>query len=380
MLLIKNAEVYAPQYLGKRDVLICGGKIEYIAEEIAVPQIPCAVIDAAGKCLVPGLIDGHVHITGGGGEGGFHTRTPEIQLSELIRGGITTVVGVLGTDGSTRSVENLYAKTMALNEEGVTAYMMTGAYCCPGPTITGDLGKDILFCEKILGAKLAVSDHRSSNITSAEMTELASKTRVAGMISGKPGMIILHMGSGKQGLKSVFDALESSDLPVGIFRPTHIGRSERLRKEILKLLEMGGYADYTCGARKVGKPSEYICEVMAQGIPTEHITVSTDGHGSWSRYDKEGKLLEMGVASAESLLKELRYMIAEKKVPMEKALTFFTSNPADALGLNGKKGIIAEQADADLLLMGDGFALDTVIAKGEVMMRGGEILRRGTYE
>ena len=137
MKLIKNGEVYAPKYLGKKDLLICNEKIEYIADQITEVPEYCEVIDAQGKYVIPGLIDQHVHVTGGGGEGSFHTRTPELKLSEMIEGGITTVVGLLGTDGITRSIENLYAKVMALNEEGVSAYMMTGAYGYPGPTITG---------------------------------------------------------------------------------------------------------------------------------------------------------------------------------------------------------------------------------------------------
>ena len=115
MLLIKNAEVFAPSPMGKKDILICGGEIQCIEDEIRISGLPCAVLDARGKYAVPGFMDQHVHITGGGGEGGFHTRTPEVQLSELIRGGITTVVGLLGTDGATRSMEDLYAKAMALN-------------------------------------------------------------------------------------------------------------------------------------------------------------------------------------------------------------------------------------------------------------------------
>lgn len=162
MLLVKNAEVYAPEYLGKKDVLICGRRIEQIQDTIGALPVECQVLDAAGKLLTPGLIDQHVHITGGGGEGSFHTRTPELQLSELVKNGITTVVGLLGTDGITRSVDNLYAKTRALCEEGVSAYMLTGAYGYPSPTITGEIERDIVFVKEVLGVKLAISDHRGA--------------------------------------------------------------------------------------------------------------------------------------------------------------------------------------------------------------------------
>lgn len=379
MLLIRNAQLFAPASLGRKDVLLCGNRIEAIADHLDIPEDLGTVLDADGKYLVPGFLDQHVHITGGGGEGGFCTRTPEIQLSELIRSGITTVVGLLGTDGSTRSMENLYAKTMALNEEGVTAYLMTGAYCSPGPTITGDPGRDILFCEKILGAKMALSDHRSSNITSRELIRLGSTTRVAGMLSKKPGMVILHMGNGKRGLKPVLEALENSDLPVGIFRPTHIGRNKVLREEAYTLLEMGGYIDFTCGSRKQGGPGNGIREAMKRKLDTSRITVSSDGHGSWSRYDKAGNLLQIGVSSTEAMMWEFRHMVQQQNFSLEEALPFFTSNVANALGLC-QKGRITSGADADLLLLTEDLLLDSVIAKGSILMADGELQRKGTYE
>ena len=380
MLLIRNANIYAPEPLGVRDVLVCGGQIEMIAENIDTGTVPCRVIDAGGRTLIPGIIDQHVHVTGGGGEGGFHTRTPEVQLSELIRGGVTTVVGLLGTDGQTRSVENLYAKTMALNEEGVTAYMTTGAYNYPGPTVTGEPGRDIMFCEKVLGAKLALSDHRSSNIGVKELTALGSSARLAGMLSGKLGMVVLHMGDGRRGLEPVFEALEGSDIPVGIFRPTHVGRNKALREDAFRLLEMGGWIDFTCGSRRQGGPGRNILEAKSRGLPLERITVSSDGHGSWSKYDKLGKLLKMGVASMDNMFKELRTMVLEQGFALEEALPFFTSHVAAALGMERRKGVIREGADADILLLDAEMNLQTVIARGQVMMEDGKLIKKGTYE
>ena len=247
MLLVKNAEVYAPEYLGKKDVLICGGKIEKIRDEIGSLPVECEVLDAEGKMLTPGFIDQHVHITGGGGEGSFHTRTPELQLSELVENGITTVIGLLGTDGITRSVENLYAKTKALCEEGVSAYMLTGAYGYPNPTITGEVDRDIVFIDEILGVKLAISDHRAPNVTEEELIQIASKVRVAGMLSGKPGIVVLHMGDDEAGLQPVFRALEKTSIPTRIFRPTHVNRNEHLLEDGYEFLRRGGYVDLTCG-------------------------------------------------------------------------------------------------------------------------------------
>ena len=109
MILFKNADVYAPKHLGRRDVLVCSGRIEAVGETLE-GGTGCRIIDASGKKLAPGLIDRHVHVTGGGGEGSFHTRTPQIQLSSIIKAGITAVVGLLGTDDMSRTIEDLIAK------------------------------------------------------------------------------------------------------------------------------------------------------------------------------------------------------------------------------------------------------------------------------
>lgn len=388
MLLIKNADVYTPEYIGQKDVLIAGEQIEYIASGIEIPtsttvedrDFPCEIIDATGLKLIPGLIDQHVHVTGGGGEGGFKTRAPEVKLSELIKGGITTVVGLLGTDGVTRSLENLYAKTMALNEEGITAYMLTGAYDYPSPTLTGAVDKDIVLIEKVLGVKLAISDHRAPNVTLDQLIQLASKTRVAGMLSGKPGMVTLHMGDAQSGLKPVFEAIDQTAIPTTIFRPTHVNRNPRLLEEAYAYAKKGGYIDFTCGITGHNRPAECIAEAKKRGVPTDRITISSDGQGSWSRYDHHGRLIEIGVSSVESIYKELKSMVQEHKIKIEEALPFVTSNVAEALGLKDTKGCIKKGADADVLLLNPRLEIDTVIAKGKIMMQGGDVLVKGTYE
>ena len=342
--------------------------------------IVCEVIDAEERILTPGFIDQHVHVTGGGGEGSFHTRTPELQLSELVKGGITTVVGLLGTDGLTRSVENLYAKVQALCEEGVSAYMLTGAYGYPSPTITGEVDRDIMFVEKVLGVKLAISDHRAPNVTESELIQLASKTRTAGMLSGKPGIVVLHMGDADAGLSPVFEALEKSMIPIKIFRPTHVNRRKGLLEEGYQLLEKGGYIDLTCGISEDFCPGGCILEAKEKGIPTEHITISSDGHGSWSKYREDGSLLEIGVSSVDALREELLYMVHELDMKLEDALPYMTSHVAEALGLQGKKGTIQKGADADLLLWDNDLKLDSYIAGGKIFMQKEKIICKGTYE
>lgn len=77
-ILIKNAIVFAPEKLGRRDLFIAGGKILAMDETLDINVPDLEVIDAKGAYLTPGLIDQHIHVTGGGGEGGWKSRCPEL--------------------------------------------------------------------------------------------------------------------------------------------------------------------------------------------------------------------------------------------------------------------------------------------------------------
>lgn len=380
MLLIKNIDVYSPEFIGRKDVLIVNGKISLIEENIEPFSRKIEVIDGSGKKLIPGLIDNHVHITGGGGEGSFKTRVPEITLSRLIEGGITTVVGLLGTDSTTRSVENLVAKSKALKEEGISAYAHTGSYGYPSVTLTGSVKKDISFIEEIIGVKIAISDHRAPSITNEELSRLASDARVAGMLSGKAGIVVVHMGDGEKGLKPINDILEETEIPRRIFRPTHVNRREELLVEAFEFAKGGGFIDLTCGIYEDLAPRKVITRAVEEGVPLENITISSDGYGSWSRYDEYGRLIKIGVSSVSSLYKELKTMVVEEKMVLEEALKYFTSNVSKSLNLHPKKGSITEEADADLLIIDKNMNLDSVIAGGRVMLKDGEIIVKGTYE
>ena len=381
MLLIKGAEVYAPEYLGKKDVLIAGEKIERIGEDL--PEYEgCQVIDGTGRIVVPGFIDRHVHITGGGGEGSFHTQAPQVQLSDLIRGGVTTVVGLLGTDGISRSTENLVAKAKALKEEGISAYCCCGAYGHPGPTITGSISRDIMFVDEIIGLKLAVSDHRAPNITVDELIRLGSDVRTAGMLSGKAGFVCLHMGGDDRALSPVFEALERTSIPVKTFQPTHVGRAKKLQEDAFKLAKMGGTIDFTCGQfeEKIKELAASLRAAKEAGVPMDKVTISSDGQGSWSNYDAAGNLTEMGVSSVDTMYRQVVYQVQNENMSLEEALSLGTRNVAKALEVYPKKGAVHEGSDADVLVLNGDLSTNTVIARGSLMMQDGVLLKKGTYE
>ena len=380
--LIKNIHVYAPEAMGKKDILIAGGAIERVENEINLNSEYVEIIDGKGALAVPGYMDQHVHVTGGGGENGFRSRVPEIGFSEFVNAGITTAVGLLGTDSQTRSLEALLAKTRALVAEGMSAYMLTGAYQYPSPSILSTVKDDVAFFPEVIGVKIALADHRASRVDEKILEELGSQARVGGMLGEKAGIVTIHMGEGKKGLSALLRAIENSDLPARHFIPTHVNRSKRLWEETLGHVQAGGFADLSAGMGKDAKlePRRLIAEAKAKGIALDRITISSDGNGSWSEYDENGRLTSFGAASVNTLHSQVKSLVQEEGFQLSEALPFVTSNVAAALQLTGKKGCLREGADADILLLTPELDIDSVFMKGRPVMREKEILAKGSFE
>ena len=372
--LIRGARVYAPDDLGVQDILLCGDKIIRMGQNLAFSDPECTEVDASGKTAVPGFLDQHVHVTGGGGESSFKSRIREIGLPDIIRSGVTTVVGLLGTDGTTRSVENLVAKTKALNEEGITAYCLTGSYEIPSVTLTGSVQKDIAFVQEIIGCKVAISDHRCSAPAKEELARLATQVRIASLLSGKPGVLCMHTGAGKKGLSDIIHLVEHSDIPIQHFRPTHVGR---MVPEAVRFARMGGYIDFTSG-EDTAKTAGQILTALKEA-PLDRMTLSSDSNGSSPKWNEKKELIGMGVGKMSTLWATIRALITENLLPPEQALCLITRNVAQALQLYPAKGCLAAGADGDLVLLDKEWEIDTVFARGKCMMRDKQLLEYGYY-
>ncbi len=383
--LLKNVEIYAPEPRDARHLLVGAGKVLWMGRDL--PALPASLgvaeRDFGGRRVIPGLVDGHVHLTGGGGESGPESRVPPVPLSRFTLGGVTTVVGVLGTDDVTRTPGALVAGARGLVAEGLSAWCHTGGYHLPPVTLTGSVRSDIVHVDRIIGVgEVALSDHRSSQPTLDELLRLASEAHVAGLMTGKAGLVHLHLGDGARGLSLVREALERSELPARVFNPTHVNRRRALFEEALGLAELGVTIDVT--AFPVGpdedawSAEDALLRYLGAGLPPARITVSSDGGGCLPVFDADGRVTDMDVGSPGALPAALRSLL-ERGQPLERILPAFTSNPADLLRLPDK-GRIEAGADADLVFLNPNGDLTDVMAMGRWHVVDGRAVVRGTFE
>jgi len=403
LVLLRQADVFAPSSLGRQDLLVAGGRIAALAPTLGsaasfhAAGVTVAEIDCGGWRLVPGLLDLHVHVTGGGGESGPASRVPPITAAALLEAGITSVVGVLGTDGTTRTMASLVARTLGLRKEGLSAWCYTGSYEVPPKTLTGSVRDDLVFVDPIIGVgELAISDHRSSQPTLDELLRVAADAHVGGLMSGKAGIVHLHLGDGKRGLDLVRRALDGAELPARVFHPTHVNRRAALFDEALGLAARGCTIDVTAfppeapllrpsahsspspssalGSLNTGPDStldaaDAILRYFAAKLPRELLTCSSDGAGCLPVFDSDGNMVAMDVGKPAVLLETLRQLLS-REVPLEAALPVFTSNVARLLRLP-KKGRIEVGADADLVLLDVAGTASLVLSGGRVVVENG---------
>lgn len=379
--IIKNADVYAPEHLGLQHILIAENKIVYVGDTLPELNIEHHIIDAEGCIVMPGFIDGHTHITGGGGEAGFSTRVPPVPLSKFTRAGVTTAVGLLGTDDLTRSTESLVAQVYALREEGFSAYCYTGGYHLPATTLTGSVKSDIVFIEPIIGVgELAISDHRSSQPTLNELLKVASEAHVARLMTGKAGMLHLHLGDGERGLSLVREALDSAEIPPRTYNPTHINRQRFLFEEACELAKRGCWVDVTAfETGDVGfEPGEALLRYMQQDLPQDKLTISSDGGGCLPDFHADGSLKKMDFAESQSMT-DIFYELVDDGQAVEKFLPFFTKNIAQLMNFH-HKGRIQKGVDADIIILNKQNRIEHVMAMGHWHVKHKQQIKKGTFE
>ena len=379
MLLIKNTNLYSPTFLGKKDILISNGKIVAIEDEITKHNVFSEVWDAQGLTTTPGFIDQHIHVIGAGGKHGFASMTPQLHLGELIKCGTTSVVGLLGTDGSTRSIKTLYSKIQALNQEGISAYMYTGYYGLDKVYLMNSLQEDMIYIDCVLGCKIAISDIRSSYPSALELLRLLRNVRVGGMLSGKKGILHLHLGALSSKMDLLFEIVENYEFPIEHISPTHVGRTKDLFEQAIIFAKMGGMIDVTTGASKYTDPYKSVLYALENNVSIDNITFSSDGNAGLDKLDDNNNLVGFRSAPFDKNLEEVINLHKLGGVAFEDSLKLITSNPAKNLGLKSK-GHLKNNFDADLCFFDSDLKLSSVIANGKFMMKDGDLVVKGSFE
>lgn len=382
--LLANAHIFAPEDLGVRHLLVGNGRVLAIVndpDDVSAPGL--RVTDLEGRRLLPGFIDGHAHITGGGGESGFSSRVPPVPLSRFTSAGVTTVVGVLGTDDTTRDTRSIVAQARALREEGMSAWCHTGGYHVPPVTLTGSVRDDIVFIDPVIGVgEVAVSDHRSSQPTLDEIMRIASDAHVAGLITGKAGILHLHIGDGDRGLALIRDALNQSELPARVFNPTHVNRKKALFEEALALAKRGCVVDITAfpvaDDEDAWAADTALLRYLDTSAPAENVTISSDGGGCLPEFNEKGELTSMDIGSPRCLGDTLKALL-DRGVALETVLPAFTMNVANLLRLKDK-GSIGVGFAADFVVLDDAHAIVDVMLGGVWHVANGEQQVYGQFE
>ncbi|HKP73531.1 MAG TPA: amidohydrolase family protein [Pyrinomonadaceae bacterium] len=357
--LVENGEVYAPSPLGRQDVLILDRRIARVGEvdrsSLASLGLELEVVDASDCVVTPGLIDPHQHLLGGSGERGFSTQTPEVYASELALAGITTVVGCLGVDATTKTMPTLVAKAKGLNEEGLTAYVWSGGYDVPPSTLTRSLREDILFISEVIGAgEVAVADARSTSPTAPELARLVKDAYVGGLLSRKCGVTHFHVGEEKSRLKLLRELIDDYEIDPALLYPTHVERSEELMREAIELAARGSYVDVDTVGLDLAK---WLRFYLDNGGDPARLTVSSDA----------------SINAPASLFQQIRACVLEHNFPLADTLAHVTANTANVLHLE-RKGRLEPARDADLLVLSkDTLEIKDVIARGRRLVRDGRL-------
>lgn len=383
--LISQVKVLSPEDQGVKDILIAGEKIAAIEEprKIKIEGLEVELIDGSGLIALPGFIDPHVHILGGGGEGGPATRAPEIRVEDCASAGVTTVIGCLGTDSITRHLSSLLAKARALEIEGLSTWIYAGAYSLPAPTITGSVRSDLVLIDKVIGAgEIALSDHRSSQPAYEEFLELVAECRVGGLLGGKAGIAHFHLGDGSRGLDYLFRMIKETEIPATQVIPTHTSRNRYLFEQAMEWLKLGGFIDLTTGPEPVEEGeisvAEALKQIKAANLPLSRVTVSSDSNGSLPAFNGQGELIGLGVANQKDFLRTFQQIWREKILTREEAIQVFSTNAAGFYKLPGK-GRVETGFEADLLLLNEAAELRYVFSRGKALLEKGRLKVRGTF-
>lgn len=385
-LLLKHGHLYDPEDRGIVDLLIVADRVARTGADLPAPTGlgEGEILDLAGRMVLPGLIDAHLHVMGAHGMGGPATRSTDLQIERIAAQGVTTVVSPLGADSLSRTVPGLLARAAALTHEGIDAFCYTGGWWSPLPTLSGNPQADVAYVDRILGVKTAIAEPMAPALTLEELCRLAHAAFTGGRLAGKRAVLHAHVGDLPEGLTPLREVHRRTGVPLCHMIPTHVNRNAVLWRQALEYAREGGIVDVTGAQRpetghpQAIPPARAILEALAVGLPAERITLSSDSGGALPRFDGTGGIVGHYQSGPEVVLQTLRELV-EGGLSWGAAARFAGSNVAEALGLT-RKGRLLPGRDADLVVLSPTGEIDRVLARGRLLVRDGTPLVRGPFD
>jgi beta-aspartyl-dipeptidase (metallo-type) len=349
-IVIENGDLYAPVPAGTQSLLLANERVEKLGDidrrALDLLGVEYDVIDASDCMVVPGFVDPHEHLLGGSGEGTLALQSPMLLPREIVRAGITTVVGVLGVDTTTKTIAGLLGRVKAMRDEGLSAWMWTGGYNVPPTTVMSSIRDDLVFVDEIIGAgEVAIADERGLNQSAQELAKLVRDTHVGGLLSGKAGITHFHVGEEEVRLEPLREVVEQFQVKPEWLYPTHVQRNEKLLHEAIDLANAGAQVDFDVVNEDLAKWLRFYIE---NGGPLDRLTVSSDADSS----------------TPDILYEQFCGLVVRHDFTLDLVLPLLTENPARLLKLE-RKGKLEVGCDADVVILERGsLAIRDVIARG----------------
>jgi beta-aspartyl-dipeptidase (metallo-type) len=201
-------------------------------------------------------------------------------------------------------------------------------------------------------------------------------------MTGKAGILHLHLGDGPRGLDLVRRALDETELPPRVFNPTHVNRRKALLEEACDLAARGCTIDVSAfpvvDEAEEWSAADALVRYLDAGLPAGGITVSSDCGGSLPVHDAQGTVVALDYGQAQGLTETLRVLLQAGQA-LDRVLPAFTANAAALLRLK-KKGKIAVGAYADFVVLDADDRIRDVMARGVWHVKDGMQRVFGTFE
>lgn len=363
---------------GIKDILVEDGRIVKIADNIEA-DVDCEVLDASGKCIMPGFVDLHVHFR----EPGLtHKETVKTGSEAAARGGYTSVFCMPNTKPVIDSAENYKLLMDIIEKDAVVKVYPVGA------VTKGQSGKELAEIEAMasLGMK-AISEDGKSVMNSAIYREAMKKACKLGLVVFahcedinlvEGGVMNAGNQADKLGFKGISNAVEDIIAARDIMLAKETGARLHLchcsTKDSVTMLQMAAkdkipVTGEVCPHHFVLTDEDILCDdanfkmnpplrsredvlALKNGIKEGYVTVISTDHAPHSAEEKAASIAKapFGIVGLEtSFALSYTELVKSGLISINKLVDCMSYNPSKVAGIEG--GEIKEGCPADIVVV-----------------------------